>query len=128
MAPLTWGLLFILVSLTQTAVMQNPTVSGYYHNAAWVSMNDNPHPESWQLEYKGENLPLYLALLSPFLGWLLLQGFTEPGELRAWQRRHFKTLGAFVWLALLFHSCDTAHRQEYYNESDLPAIGTIKPQ
>ncbi|MBF9220614.1 hypothetical protein I2H31_05810 [Hymenobacter sp. BT662] len=90
-------------------------------------MNDNPHPESWQLEYKGENLPLYLALISPLLGWLLLKCITEPGPLRVWQMRHFKVLGAFVWLGLLMNSCDTSHRQEYFSKEQLPPIGTIKP-
>ncbi|MDO7847754.1 hypothetical protein Q5H92_15405 [Hymenobacter sp. M29] len=123
-APLIWVLLTALVSLTQLSVLHNPVVSGYSHNDAWVSMNDNLHPESWQLEYKGEDWPFLLTLLAPLLGWLLLKQITEPGALRAWQMRHFRNLGFVVWLALLITSCDTGHRQEYYNQAELPAIGS----
>ena len=129
-APIIWVLLIALVSLTKLSVLRNPIVSGYTHNeaGAGASMNINAHPESWQLEYKGEDWPFLLALLAPLLGWLLLKQITEPGALRAWQMRHFRNLGFVVWLGLLITSCDTGYRQEYYNQAELPAIGSqVKP-
>ena len=126
--PIIWVLLFALVSLAQSAVSDHPVVSGYSHNDAWESMLETKHPESWQLEYKGEDWPLILALFAPLLGWLLLKQMTEPGPLRAWQMRHFRGLGLFVWVGLLVTSCDTGHRQEYYDKAYLPPIGSlVKP-
>ncbi|MDQ2772616.1 MAG: hypothetical protein M3Y54_19185 [Bacteroidota bacterium] len=127
-APITWLLLCALVSLAQLAVLQHPIVSGYSHTDAWESMLETPHPESWQLKYQGEYLPFLLALVTPLMGWLLIKRITEPGTLRDWQIRHFRSLGLFVWVGLLVTSCDTGHRQEYYNKAYLPAIGSqVKP-
>lgn len=124
-APGIWLLIYVITLWIGDYATQTPTVSGYSHTAAWVSMNDTPHPESWQLEYEGENWAFYFALCSPLLGWLVLRMLYNFDEVELnWQMRHFKLLGLFVWVSLFFSTCRTGYRQEYFDKNELPAIGS----
>jgi hypothetical protein len=125
-APAIWFLLYALVWLTEFVAQQAAIVSGYSHNDSWTSMNDIYHAESWQLEYLGEDWAFYLVLLAPLLGWFILKKLHSPdiNQELPWQTRHFKLLGAFVWLSMFFVACDTGYRKEYEDKATLPAVGS----
>ena len=68
LAPITWLTIFLVTALTKSYIFNNAVVSGYSHEAAWVSMNDNPHPENWEVNYGGNTYPFWSPLLFQYLG------------------------------------------------------------
>jgi hypothetical protein len=118
LAPATWLAIFLATALLKAYIFQNSPVSGYSHQEAWISMNDNPHPESWEVNYAGENWPCLFALIIPILSAITLRVFD------GWVFRHFVGLGLIAWIALLFVACSGPPKSQYYDKSTLPPIGS----
>jgi len=118
LAPATWLAIFLLTALTKAYIVHNSIVSGYSHTEAWINMNDNPHPESWEVQYAGEDWPLLIAFIAPIISAIVLR------VIDGWQFRHFISLGLFAWIALFTTTCSISNTKEYYNKSELPPIGS----
>jgi hypothetical protein len=118
LAPATWLAIFLLTALVKAYTVHNSLVSGYSHNEAWISMNDNPHPESWEVQYAEEDWPLLIAFIAPIISSIVLR------VIDGWQFRHFISLGLFAWIALFTTTCSISNTKEYYNKSELPPIGS----
>jgi hypothetical protein len=118
LAPATWLAIFLATVLLKAYILQNSPVSGYSHQEAWISMNDNPHPESWEVNYSGESWPYLFVFIAPILSAILLRVFD------GWVFRHFVALGIIAWMALLFVTCDGPPKEQYYDKNTLPPIGS----
>lgn len=118
LAPITWLTIFLVTALTKSYIFNNAVVSGYAHEAAWVSMNDNPHPENWEVNYGGEYVPFLVAIIVPILAAIILRVFN------GWVFRNFLALGLIGWFILLVFAGDgfAPNKKKYYGT--LPPIGS----
>jgi hypothetical protein len=119
LAPATWLAFLLATILIKNYSLQNSSVSGYSYQPAWVSMNDNPHPETWEVNYAGENAPLLIAVIAPILGAIILR------VVDGWVFRNFLALGLIAWIVILFIAGDAfrPNKKQYYDKNTLPPIG-----
>lgn len=123
-APLMWLSFFGLVWITKTWAFNNPVVSGYNLIPTHESFSGEFwYPDEWEVEYVGEDFPLFLASCSPLLGWVTFR-LKLSGPNHKTIIRHFIWLGVFLWLPLILTAFVWETKCYSFNKSSLPAIGS----